>query len=65
MPAKKEKPTEKLAEKPKKQAEPSGLEARVVALEEKIAKYASLDRRITENANAIGRVRNNIGAIHR
>ncbi len=59
---------EKLPEKPKKTVFSVGipeLEARIVALEEKIAKYHDLDKRIMENANAIGRVRNCIGAIHR
>ena len=61
MPAKKE----EKEKKPKKQTELVDLEGRIAVLEEKIAKYYSLDQRITENANAIGKVRNCIGAVHK
>lgn len=62
------KSTESSPKPPKKPEKSTGLpelEARVVALEEKIAKYHSLSKRIDENAAAIARVRNCIGARHK
>lgn len=60
------KPTEEV--KPEEQPKPkekSGLVMRVEALEEKVAKFRTLEKRIEENSAAISRVRNCIGAVHK
>ena len=59
------KKTEEPAKEPKKPNKMVEMEGRIALLEEKIAKYRGLDMRITENANAISRVRNCIGAAHK